>query len=100
MKLLILLSLYNDALKRENLFFCKSLEWAFNWAATKISSSHVQTTSRQGIKRLGISIGSIFVSFFYESSLQPLWQPCFNFVIYCVVCSYYLTIELSESGTI
>ena len=51
---------------------CKSLELAFNWAATKISSSHVQTTSRQGIKLLGISIGSIFVSFFYESSLQPL----------------------------
>ena len=35
---------------------------------TKISSWRVNTTSRQGIKRLGISFGSIFVLFSNKSS--------------------------------
>ena len=34
---------------------------------TKISSCQVNTTSRQGIKQLGISFGSIFLLFSYES---------------------------------
>lgn len=90
MKLLILLSLYNDALKREKLFFCKSLEWAFNWAAIKISSSHVETTSRQGIKLLGISIGSIFVSFFTKAASSPYDSPVsiLLFIVSCVLTTW------------
>ena len=38
---------------------------------TKISSSRVNTTSRRGIKQLGISFGSIFLLFSYESSRGP-----------------------------
>ena len=39
-----------------------------NRAVTKISSCWVNTTSRQGIKQLGISFGSIFLLFSYETS--------------------------------
>ena len=39
---------------------------------TKISSCRVNTTSRQGIKRLGISFGSIFLLFSNKSSRGPL----------------------------
>ena len=39
---------------------------------TKISSCWVNTTSRRGIKRLGISFGSIFVLFSNKSSREPL----------------------------
>ena len=38
---------------------------------TKISSCQVNTTSRRGIKLLGISFGSIFLLFSYESSRKP-----------------------------
>ena len=38
---------------------------------TKISSCWVNTTSRQGIKQLGISFGSIFLLFSNESSQGP-----------------------------
>ena len=38
---------------------------------TKISSCRVNTTSRWGIKQLGISLGSIFLLFTYESSRGP-----------------------------
>ena len=41
---------------------------------TKISSCWVNTTSRRGIKWLGISFGSIFVLFFKKSSRGPLSQ--------------------------
>ena len=37
-------------------------------AVTKISSCWVNTTSRRGIKQLGISFGSIFLLFSYEIS--------------------------------
>ena len=37
-------------------------------AVTKISSRRVNTTSRWGIKQLGISFGSIFLPFSHESS--------------------------------
>ena len=40
-------------------------------AVTKISSCQVNTTSRRGIKELGISFGSIFLLFSYESSRGP-----------------------------
>ena len=40
-------------------------------AVTKISSCLVNTTSRQGIKQLGISFGSIFLLFSYESIRGP-----------------------------
>ena len=40
-------------------------------AVTKISSCWVHTTSRWGIKQLGISFGSIFLLFSYESSQGP-----------------------------
>ena len=40
-------------------------------AVTKISSCRVNTTSRRGIKQLGISFGSIFLLFSYESSRGP-----------------------------
>ena len=39
---------------------------------TKISSCQVNTTSRRGIKRLGISFGSIFLLFSNKSSRGPL----------------------------
>ena len=39
---------------------------------TKISSCRVNTTSRRGIKQLGISFGSIFVLFSNKSSRGPL----------------------------
>ena len=38
---------------------------------TKISDCQVNTTSRQGIKQLRISFGSIFLLFSYESSRGP-----------------------------
>ena len=41
---------------------------------TKISSCRVNTTSRQGIKQLGISFGSIFLLFSNKSSRGPLSQ--------------------------
>ena len=40
---------------------------------TKISSCRVNTTSRRGIKRLGISFGSIFLVFSNKSSRGPLY---------------------------
>ena len=40
---------------------------------TKISSCRVNTTSRRGIKRLGISFGSIFPLFSNKSSRGPLY---------------------------
>ena len=40
---------------------------------TKISSCQVNTTSRQGIKWLGISFGSIFLLFSNKSSRGPLY---------------------------
>ena len=40
-------------------------------AVTKIASCRVNTTSRRGIKQLGISFGSIFLLFSYESSRGP-----------------------------
>ena len=39
---------------------------------TKISSCRVNTRSRRGIKRLGISFGSIFLLFSNKSSRGPL----------------------------
>ena len=39
---------------------------------TKISSCGVNTTSRRGIKRLGIFFGSIFLLFSKKSSWGPL----------------------------
>ena len=41
---------------------------------TKISSCRVNTTSKRGIKRLGISFGSIFSPFSNKSSRGPLSQ--------------------------
>ena len=38
------------------------------WDVTKISSCRVNTTSRQGIKQLGISFGSICLLFSYATS--------------------------------
>ena len=38
---------------------------------TKISSSQGNTTSRRGIKQLGISLGSIFLLYCHESSRGP-----------------------------
>ena len=43
-----------------------------NRVVTKISSCRVNTTSRRGIKRLGISFGSIFLLFSNKSSRGPL----------------------------
>ena len=56
---------------------CHEQEWEVGHAitsrvVTKISSCQVVTTSRQGIKRLGISFGSIFLLFSNKSSLGPL----------------------------
>ena len=57
------------------LFFWKFLFWFQYWhflsfcrAVTKISSCRVNTTSRQGIKQLGISFGQTFLLLSYESS--------------------------------
>ena len=38
---------------------------------TNISSCRVNTTSRRGIKQLGISFGSIFLLFSFESRQGP-----------------------------
>ena len=48
-----------------------------SWRAIKkISSCQVNTTSRWGIKKVGISIGSIFLLFSNESSWKsPSWKP-------------------------
>ena len=46
-------------------------EFILSRAVTKISSCRVNTTSRRGIKQLGISFGSIFLLFSYESSRGP-----------------------------
>ena len=46
----------------------------YSRVVTKISSCRVNTTSRRGIKRLGISFGSIFLLFSNKSSRGPLSQ--------------------------
>ena len=38
---------------------------------TKMSSGQVNTTRRQGINQLGVSFGSIFLLFSFESSQGP-----------------------------
>ena len=43
-----------------------------NRVVTKISSCRVNTTTRRGVKRLGISFGSIFVLFSNKSNRGPL----------------------------
>ena len=45
---------------------------------TKISSCRLNTSNRQGIKQPGISFGSIFLLFSYESSRGNLQPPPFN----------------------
>ena len=44
---------------------------AWRVVVTEISSCQVNTTSRQGMKQLGISFGSIFLLFSSESSQVP-----------------------------
>ena len=59
---------------------------------TKISSCRVNTTSRRGIKQLGISFGSIFLLFSNKSSRGAtliiaggnLWRPALNDNLACV----------------
>ena len=51
---------------------CASLLLSSNRVVTKISSCRVNTTSRRGIKRLGISFGSISLLFSNKSSRGPL----------------------------
>ena len=46
---------------------------SYSRVVTKISSCWVNTTSRQGIKRLGISFGSIFLVFSNKSRRGPLY---------------------------
>ena len=45
-----------------------------SWVVTKISNYWANTTSRWGIKQLGISFGSIFLLFSDESNLGPCSQ--------------------------
>ena len=47
-------------------------------AVTKISGCQVNKTSRWGIKQLGISFGSIFLLFSYESSQGNPQPPTLN----------------------
>ena len=47
---------------------CSMSKWFIRRDVTKISSCRVNTTSRQGIKQLGISFGFVFILFSYESS--------------------------------
>ena len=42
---------------------CSPVSWGIGRAVTKISICRVNTTSRQGIKQLGICFGSIFFYF-------------------------------------
>ena len=49
-----------------------SRSWEFTRVVTKISSCWVTTTSRRGIKGLGISFGSIFLLFSNKSNRGPL----------------------------
>ena len=46
-------------------------KWFIRRDVTKISSCRVNTTSRRRIKQLGISFGSAFSLFSYESSREP-----------------------------
>ena len=58
-------------------FYCSAVEpesmkqACTNRDVTKISSCWVNTTSRQGIKQLGISFGFIFFLFSYVTSQGP-----------------------------
>ena len=52
----------------------RTIKMITNRVVTKISSCRVNTRSRQGIKRLGISFGSIFLLFSNKSSRAPLSQ--------------------------
>ena len=59
---------------QKNAFFLPSSAIGIMYRdVTKISSCRVNTTSKQGIKQLGISFGSIFLLFSYESS----WEVTF-----------------------
>ena len=56
---------------QKNALFLPMLRYRYMYRdVTKISSCRVNTTSRQGIKQLGISFGSIFLLFSYESSRE------------------------------
>ena len=55
-----------------------ALTLGFLRAVTKISRCQVNTTSRRGIKQLGISFGSIFRLFSYESSRGNPRPPPLN----------------------
>ena len=47
---------------------CSPISWGIGRVVTKISICRVNTTSRQGIKQLGICFGSIFFLLSYKSS--------------------------------
>ena len=62
-------------LHMENIFYCLNVNLWIEYldrnksrVVTKISSCRVNTTSRRGIKWLGISFGSIFLLFSNKSS--------------------------------
>ena len=50
---------------------CSYISWGIGRAVTKISICRVNTTSRRGIKQLGICFGSIFFLLSYKSSQGP-----------------------------
>ena len=55
--------------QKQNYLIASNLEsLECSLAVTKISSCRVNTTSRRGIKQLGISFGSIFLLFSFKSS--------------------------------
>ena len=55
-----------------------SLVFILGRVVTKVSSCWVNTTSRRGIKRLGISFGSIFHHFPIKVAGENPWPPALN----------------------
>ena len=72
MQVVMGLTLKRSYVKPENLFAQVVKKNHCIRVVTKMSSCWVNTTSRRGIKWLGISFGSIFVLFCNKSSRGPL----------------------------
>ena len=63
---------FNDLTDSIDRYFASCIYGMSFRVVTKISSCRINTTSRRGIKRLGISFDSIFLLFSNKSSRGPL----------------------------
>ena len=83
--------------RKKLLFFVK------NRVVTKISSCWVKTTSRRGIKQLGISFVSSFLLFSNKSSRGKISGPCLlmtalNNLLGNIFCESFLRLLLEVKG--